>query len=610
MQVFSAIRTFSNRAVLIWLLALITVVTGLAVVLPIEGQQVVALGLLVSLSFLCLRYDQLALPLALAYIPLGVRLNFGASLSLLFSFFLFDLICLKNFVWLLRKRDWEWFKPRPSVSFFLALFVITFLISTALSINIGLSLRKLYDFGQYLAVFVALVSTHRRYPNLSLRTLLEALLISSAFTALLGVLEFYSQFLWPTPYLARDYYLQHTAALFEGVRSFNLLKDGLDNWVLINGPLRAFGSLLTPAGLGQYLLMGVTILAVYVPLMQFRPGRAHLNWLLVWLTAELLLLAIFFTYARASWYVAFIVLGVVAVIWFTRRQKLRWPTRLQMMFGLAIFMLPLIANFVGLSLFKYHFTAPGPPTGRVNAPPTCGQAGCSQPALAALPKIDVAGPLALLLYLQNSQPVSNTVKATPTAPVPLQAAPGIAKNQQQPLVRIGEMFNLGDHSTQDRFSAWKYGFRAYPAHPLFGRGPGTFGLGGLSNSAYVKASEITPEVEQAAIQAHNMYLNFLVENGIIGLILYLLLLGYTLYRLVALPVQSVAALTTKLVLIIWLVAFSCDEFFDNLFLYTKNGTLLFVALGLAAILLANKNSGLAVKVARPEKAIESSKLAV
>lgn len=573
MQTLSVSKTYNikteypHRAI-VWLIGGLTLLTAVMVALPSTAQDVATIGLLLGLSGCLLRFPHLALPLALAYLPLGVRLNVaGESLSLLLSFWLFDLICLQNLVWLFRHSDWHWLKLRPSVGLFLALFTIALVISSLFSINLGLSLRKLYDLGQYLAVFVAIVSTYRRYPKLSLPLLLEALLLSSAGTALLGTLEFYSQFAWASPYLARDYYLPHTAALFEGTRSYNLLKDGLDNWILINGPLRAFGSLLTPAGLGQYLLLGVVILVIYVPLRQWRPHShlPRLNWLLVWLTAELLFLAIFFTYARASWFVAAAILLTAGILWLRYRAVLRWPTRSKAILGMVVLLLPLGLNLLVFSLYHYKFTPATP---------------------AAFVTTSQSFQTGLLVPFQVSPPLSQTVTPTP-APPEIKDNPNFAQNQQQPLVRLLEIFNLQDHSTQDRFAAWKYGFRAFPDHPLFGRGPGTFGLGGLTReNIFAKPGEITPAIEQASIQAHNMYLNFLVENGIVGLACYLSLLGYTLFRLLLLRPTTMVALATKLILIIWLIAFSWDEFFDNLFLYTKNGALLFVALGLAAILTA------------------------
>lgn len=573
---------------LIKLLAVITCVTALAVPLSNSGQNIVATLLLIVLSLVTLRYNKLALPLAIAYLPLGIRLNVTGNLSLLLSFWLFDLICLKNVFWLLKNRDFGWLRWRVGIPLFLAAFVLELLLSTAFSINHPLSVRKLYDLGQYLAIFVAIVSSFRRHPKLSLHILLEALLISSGFTALLSVVQFYSQFGWGSPYQARDFYLAHTSGLFEGSQAYSLSKDKLDNWVLINGPLRAFGSLLTPAGLGQYLMLGIAIVGIYIPLRQFRfqIKKQSLNWLIVWLISEALFLAILFTYARASWFVALAVLFFGGCTWLIRRRALRWPSRSRLIWGAVAFVVPVILNLVVFSLYHYHFT--GVQNGAVST---------QQPIArlqTGLPQLELTAPLGLFLNLAASAEVSATIttapQPTPTPAVSLNLVPEYAKNQQQPLVRLIEMFNLNDPSTLDRFNSWKYGFTVFYQHPLLGRGPGTFGLGGLANNLYAKTSDITPEVEQAAIQAHNMYLNFLVENGILGLGFYLALIGFTLYQLATLHTQTVAGLATRLVLLIWLIAFSGDEFFDNLFLYTKNGALLFVVLGLVTVLLSREKA--------------------
>jgi O-antigen ligase len=587
------------------LMLAITLLTAACVGLPQNLQQFAAIGLLLVLSVISLISTELALPLALAYLPIGMRFNLGgASSSLLISFWLFDLVCLKNAIWLIQHRYWQRFKLQLSIATFLILFMVALVISALLSINLGLSLRKLYDLGQYLAIFLALLSSKWRNSKLSLHLLLQSLLLSGACTALLGVVQFYSQFAWPSPYAARDYYLEHTSAMFEGTRSFDILKTGLDNWVLINGPLRAFGSLLTPAGLGQYLLMAIVVLVIYVPLCQFRqaPSRAsgqsstpRLNWVLVWLASELLLLAIFFTYARASWFVVMAVGATATILWLRHRRQLYWPSRTKLLVGTAALLVPLGLNLLGFSLYHYKFTDPLATSNPSLNQPTITKVAQASPQIAtSISKglhnwlsLDLG--LDLSLTLQSSSQISQTVVPTPTPAVSLESNPNFVKNQQQPLVRLMEIFNLQDHSTQDRISAWRYGFHTFSKRPIFGRGPGTFGLGGLAEITNIP-QQVSPEVEQASVQAHNMYLNFLVENGVVGLALYLLLISYTIYRLIQLRPHSTAALATKLILILWLVAFSCDEFFDNLFLYTKNGALLFVVLGLAAILTTSKTT--------------------
>jgi O-antigen ligase len=589
------------------LMLAITLLTAVCVGLSQNLQQFAAIGLLLVLSVISLVSTELTLPLALAYLPIGMRFNLGgASSSLLISFWLFDLVCLKNAIWLIQHRYWRRFKLQFSIATFLILFMVALFISALLSINLSLSLRKLYDLGQYLAIFLALLSSKWRNPKLSLHLLLQTLLLSGACTALLGVIQFYSQFAWPSPYAARDYYLEHTSAMFEGTRSFDILKTGLDNWVLINGPLRAFGSLLTPAGLGQYLLMAIVVLVVYVPLCQFRQSPSspsgqsstpRLNWVLVWLASELLLLAIFFTYARASWFVVMAIGATATILWLRQRRQLHWPSRTKLLIGIAALLVPLGLNLLGFSLYHYKFTDPLATSNPSLSQPTTTRTKIAQTS----PKITTAignslhnwlsldlG-LDLSLALQNSSQITQTVLPTPTPAVSLESNPNFVKNQQQPLVRLMEIFNLQDHSTQDRISAWRYGFHTFSKRPIFGRGPGTFGLGGLAEITNIP-QQVSPEVEQASVQAHNMYLNFLVENGVVGLALYLWLIGYTIYRLIQLRPHSTAALATKLILILWLVAFSCDEFFDNLFLYTKNGALLFVVLGLAAILTTSKTT--------------------
>lgn len=70
-----------------------------------------------------------------------------------------------------------------------------------------------------------------------------------------------------------------------------------------------------------------------------------------------------------------------------------------------------------------------------------------------------------------------------------------------------------------RFKLWKAGLRAFPEHPLLGYG----------TAGYIRA--ISPQLGQASQVAHNSFISVLVEQGLIGLILYLLMF-ITAYRAV------------------------------------------------------------------------------
>jgi O-antigen ligase len=64
-----------------------------------------------------------------------------------------------------------------------------------------------------------------------------------------------------------------------------------------------------------------------------------------------------------------------------------------------------------------------------------------------------------------------------------------------------------------RFKLWKAGMRALPEHPLLGYG----------TSGFIRA--ISPQLGSASQVAHNSFISVLVEQGLIGLILFLLMFG-------------------------------------------------------------------------------------
>lgn len=76
-----------------------------------------------------------------------------------------------------------------------------------------------------------------------------------------------------------------------------------------------------------------------------------------------------------------------------------------------------------------------------------------------------------------------------------------------------------DLSLGGRVRLWRAGMRALPGHPLLGYGTGGF-IGAIS-----------PQVGSGAMVAHNSFISVLVEQGMIGLILYLLMF-LTAYRAV------------------------------------------------------------------------------
>jgi O-antigen ligase len=74
-----------------------------------------------------------------------------------------------------------------------------------------------------------------------------------------------------------------------------------------------------------------------------------------------------------------------------------------------------------------------------------------------------------------------------------------------------------------RFRLWVAGVHAFEAKPLMGYGTG----------AYITA--ITPEVGADALVAHNSFLSVLVEEGIIGLLLFVIMLSSVFFAVLHLP---------------------------------------------------------------------------
>jgi O-antigen ligase len=74
-----------------------------------------------------------------------------------------------------------------------------------------------------------------------------------------------------------------------------------------------------------------------------------------------------------------------------------------------------------------------------------------------------------------------------------------------------------------RFTLWKAGVHAFAAKPIMGYGVG----------AFVRA--ITPELGSAALVAHNSFLSVLVEEGLVGLWLYMTMLLSVFFSVLRFP---------------------------------------------------------------------------
>ena len=89
-----------------------------------------------------------------------------------------------------------------------------------------------------------------------------------------------------------------------------------------------------------------------------------------------------------------------------------------------------------------------------------------------------------------------------------------------------ERFNVGDNGdiSSNRFTLWAIAMEGFKSRPIFGIG--WYGYR-LLYSRYIAAG-------QEILDAHNVYIQMLCENGIIGLICYLIIVIYILSKTIGL----------------------------------------------------------------------------
>lgn len=89
-------------------------------------------------------------------------------------------------------------------------------------------------------------------------------------------------------------------------------------------------------------------------------------------------------------------------------------------------------------------------------------------------------------------------------------------------------YELEDISTMERLYRWVAGFNMSAAEPLFGFGPGNFYFFYKSYTVTSFTTYVSDNPEKSGI--HSYYLMVLVEQGLPGLLIFLLLCGYALLR--------------------------------------------------------------------------------
>ena len=129
-----------------------------------------------------------------------------------------------------------------------------------------------------------------------------------------------------------------------------------------------------------------------------------------------------------------------------------------------------------------------------------------------------------------------------------------------------------DNSAAQRLAMWKLALRYFKKSPIFGTGFWTYrGFYNTNLSAIYDKNG-----QHGSIDAHNVYIQVLCETGIIGLTIYLLAIGFLLYRTITLlwtldrnesRLQGIISLSLALQIFYILYSFSGNCFYDMTFFY-------------------------------------------
>lgn len=138
--------------------------------------------------------------------------------------------------------------------------------------------------------------------------------------------------------------------------------------------------------------------------------------------------------------------------------------------------------------------------------------------------------------------------------------------------RLISVLNLDETSNQGRIYIWKKSLESFKEYPLLGVGTGNFPI--------VLGQDIS--LAKAGSSAHNLYLNFLAENGIFAFILIILIFLETLIALIStlksnLSPQNRILITALFIFLFWTFAYC---FFDIALLDERVFLLFLTILGL------------------------------
>lgn len=148
-----------------------------------------------------------------------------------------------------------------------------------------------------------------------------------------------------------------------------------------------------------------------------------------------------------------------------------------------------------------------------------------------------------------------------------------------------------DASNKERINRWKCALRMFADKPIFGFGPGTYQF---FYGAYQQRKDMTTISTFNGLKghAHSEYLNYLSENGIIGLLLFLCLI--TTVMLKAIRVYKASNKENSMValyVLLGLFTFFIHAFFNGFIEFGQIAMPVFVSYALIAFLdMENKNS--------------------
>lgn len=543
----------------LYICAAVFVVTIGIIYLPTTTFQNIATLILV-LVLLAIPYFnlQLGFVVALFYLPISLRLNLsGTQEALSFDsiFLLFDNLALIT-IWRLWRRKENplrgWSRPMLAAAI---IFLLALVIPMAVSVDKGLTIRKLWNVGQYYVGFAVMLALWREFKLPLLKRSAWILIASGGLLSLYSLGLFYAQWVVGNAWAMRLWLFDHTVEIQHGIRTYQTFTQGDNNWILINGPLRAIGTFPTPMGLGQYLFISLVLATAFIV---FAPasvrffgnkaateefsgkfGNAFKNigvsnrseYLLCYGVLILGLITELATYSRGAWLGAALAIAIVLGLAWHGNGSWRDNLSQKLKSNFKIILVPTVIMLV---------------------------------VIVAITIIQILLPL--------PYPDTKTILAG-----------NYSKDQTAVTNRLMESFNVDNESNQVRFTVWKKAISLFEQRPVLGWGLGTSPVA-FGDLVLTSENHVPVDALHSSLYAHNIYLDFLVETGIVGLLAYLFIVGLSVYyawQLWKRPEQdwqiiglAVMAITAGMAL---------HNIFDDMFTVPKNGLSIFMLIALVFV---------------------------